>query len=114
MGYLTEYYGVRWMRIIIDGRRVPRCYDGYSENLACFTRDGLKKRVVLHELFHHLIEAERLDAHSKRGKGSQRFCESYLKQLQEIFENRIKGVETLKTFLVKKFNYWLTVSGMAL
>lgn len=57
--FLTKYYGVRRMRIILDGRRVPkRCCGLYFKNRAYFTREGLKKTVVLHELYHHLVEAK--------------------------------------------------------
>jgi hypothetical protein len=56
--FLTDYYRVRRMRIVLDGRRVPRkCCGVYSKYTACFTRTGLKRRVVLHEFYHHLIEA---------------------------------------------------------
>jgi hypothetical protein len=60
--FLTEYYGARRMRIILDGRKVPeRCYGLYFKNRAYFTRDGLKRRVVLHELYHHLTYVKKLD-----------------------------------------------------
>lgn len=55
--FLTEYYGVRRMRIVLDGRRVPKRFYGlYFKNRAYFTREGLKRRVVLPELYHHLVE----------------------------------------------------------
>jgi hypothetical protein len=31
------------------------------KNTACFTKNGLKKRIVLHELFHHLVEVSNLE-----------------------------------------------------
>jgi hypothetical protein len=53
--YLTKYYGIRTMRIVLDGRKVGNedeaCYD---ENVAYFTKRGLNKSNVLHELYHHL------------------------------------------------------------
>ena len=56
--FLAEYYGVIRMKIILDGRRVSKkCYGVYFKNKAYFTKDGLKKRVVLHELYQHLVEA---------------------------------------------------------
>ena len=62
MDFLTAYYGVRRMRIILDGRRVPKkCCGVYFDNRACFTRAGLKRRVVLHELYHHLVETKGLE-----------------------------------------------------
>lgn len=52
---LTKYYGIRRMKIVVDGRRVGNgdeaCYEDYT---AYFTKRGLNKRNVLHELYHHL------------------------------------------------------------
>jgi len=54
---LTEYYGIPRMKITLNGRRVMRaCECDYFEGIACFTKRGLKKRNVLHELYHHIIE----------------------------------------------------------
>jgi hypothetical protein len=61
VNYLTKYYGVRRMKIILDGKRVRKEWVAwYLENQACFKKDGLKKRIVLHELYHHLVEARSL------------------------------------------------------
>ena len=78
--FLTSYYHVRRMIVVLDGCRVPgKCYGVYSENLACFTRDGLKKRVVLHELFHHLIEAEGLEMPvGKEEKEANNYAKDFL------------------------------------
>jgi hypothetical protein len=52
---LTEYYGIRRMRIVLNGRKVGNgdeaCYDNC---VAYFTKRGLNKSNVLHELYHHL------------------------------------------------------------
>jgi hypothetical protein len=60
--FLTEYYGVRRMRIILNGRKVGNgdraCY---FESKAYFTKRGLKKRTVLHEFYHHLVKIKRLE-----------------------------------------------------
>jgi len=59
---LTEYYGIPRMKIIMDGRRVMRaCKCDYFEGIACFTKKGLNKRNVLHELYHHIVENKRLE-----------------------------------------------------
>ncbi len=66
LDFLTKYYGIRRMRIILDGRRVSkRCYGVYFKNKAYFTREGLKKRVVLHELYHHLVDAKRIELQNR-------------------------------------------------
>jgi hypothetical protein len=60
--FLTEYYGVRRMRIVLNGKRVG-CGDiaVYSKNRAFFTKRGLRRRIVLHELYHHLVYAKGLN-----------------------------------------------------
>jgi hypothetical protein len=53
---LTGYYGVRRMKMILNGRKVGKDWEAYYlENRAYFSKKGLKKRTVLHELYHHLI-----------------------------------------------------------
>jgi len=55
VNFLTRYYGIRRMRIVLDGRRVGNgdvaCYEN---NRAYFTKRGLNKHYVLHELYHHI------------------------------------------------------------
>lgn len=59
---LTKYYGVRRMKIIVDGRRVGNGDEAcYYENKAFFTKKTLNKRNVLHELYHHMVEAYELE-----------------------------------------------------
>jgi len=59
---LTEYYGIPKMKIILNGRRVmSACEADYFEGIACFTRKGLNKRNVLHELYHHIVEAKGIE-----------------------------------------------------
>lgn len=54
--FLTEYYEVRRMRIILNGRKVGNGDSAcYIENKAYFTKRGLNKRNVLHELYHHVV-----------------------------------------------------------
>jgi len=61
--FLTEYYGVRRMRIILNGRKVGNGdYACYFENKAYFTKRGLNKRTVLHELYHHLTYSKGIDS----------------------------------------------------
>jgi len=64
--FLTEYYGVRRMRIVLDGRRVPKGFYGlYFKSRAYFTRESLKRRVVLHEFYHHLVDAKGYELQSR-------------------------------------------------
>lgn len=44
------------MKIRLDGRKVGNGHEAvYYDSEAFFTRKGLKKRTLLHELFHHFI-----------------------------------------------------------
>ena len=60
--FLTKYYGVRQMKIKLDGRKVGNGNIAiYFQNRAYFTRRGLTKRTVLHELYHHMVYVKRLE-----------------------------------------------------
>ena len=61
VNYLTKYYRVRRMRIILNSKRVRKEWVAwYLENHACFKKEGLNKRIVLHEFYHHLVEVRSL------------------------------------------------------
>lgn len=85
VNYLTRYYGIRKMSIIVDGRRVMRTKTHktylahYCINKAYFTKRGLTKRLVLHELYHHIIYAYGLDMLlSEEERGANRFAREFL------------------------------------
>jgi hypothetical protein len=60
--FLTEYYGIRRMKIVLNGRKVGNGDVAvYFLNRAYFTRRGLTRRTVLHELYHHLIYVNGLE-----------------------------------------------------
>ena len=82
---LTEYYGIRRVKIIMDGRRVMRaCEADYFEGIACFTKRGLKKRNVLHELFHHIIENKNIKmSERKEEKEAKIFARAVIKKSDE-------------------------------
>ena len=62
VNYLSKYYGVRRMRIVLDGKKVGEWYLGmYLKNCAYFKKEGLKRKIVLHEFYHHLIETSGID-----------------------------------------------------
>jgi len=59
---LTRYYRVRPMKIVLDGRKVSKKYRAeYWRNNGYFTKRGLTKRLVLHELYHHIAEVKGLE-----------------------------------------------------
>jgi hypothetical protein len=54
--FLTEYYRIKRMKVVLNGRKVGNgdtavCF----QNRAYFTKRGLNKRTILHELYHHLV-----------------------------------------------------------
>ena len=64
---LTEYYRISKMKIILDGRKVMKGYPcDYFEGIACFTKKGLNKRNVLHELCHHIVNNKGLEISEKK------------------------------------------------
>jgi hypothetical protein len=64
---LTKYYRIPEMKITLNGRRVMRaCEADYFEGVACFTKRGLKKRNILHELYHHIIYYKNIEIPEKK------------------------------------------------
>lgn len=62
VNFLTEYYGIRRMKVILDGKKMGNRDNAfYVQNRAYFTKRGLNKRTVLHELCHHLFCVNDLD-----------------------------------------------------
>jgi hypothetical protein len=59
VNYLSKYYSVKRMRIVLNSKKVKKkCLALYSKNCAYFKKEGLKKPVVLHELYHHLVASK--------------------------------------------------------
>ena len=53
--FLSRYYGIRRMKIVVDGRKVGNSYDAcYYDFVAYFKKRGINKWNVLHEFYHHL------------------------------------------------------------
>jgi hypothetical protein len=66
VNFLTKHYGIRPMRIVLNGRKVGKSYVAYYfQNRAYFTKRGLNRRTVLHELYHHLVYAKKLDIENR-------------------------------------------------
>lgn len=79
---LTSYYGIRRIKIILNGRKVGNGYDAYYlENKAYFKKRGLNKRTVLHELYHHLVYSNNLDISEKiEEREANRFVRDFLRR----------------------------------
>jgi hypothetical protein len=79
--FLTKYYGVRPMKIKLNGRKVGNGNIAvYFQNKAYFTKRGLKKRTVLHELHHHLAYVNGLDVSKTK---EERDANSYVRDFVE-------------------------------
>jgi hypothetical protein len=62
VNFLSEYYGVKRMKIVLNGKKLGRGYEAfYFEGKAYFSKRSLNKRNVLHEFYHHLVETKRLE-----------------------------------------------------
>jgi hypothetical protein len=67
VNFLTKYYGIRRMKIVLNGRKVGNGDIAvYFQNRAYFTKRGLTKRTVLHELYHHLVYVNGLDMSQRK------------------------------------------------
>ena len=65
--FLSRYYGIRRMKIVVDGRKVGNSDDAvYYDYVAYFKKIRLNKRNVLHEFFHHLAFVYDLDLSDSR------------------------------------------------
>ena len=50
------------MKIVLNGRKVGNKYVAcYSENKAYFTKRSLRKLIILHELYHHIVSMKEIE-----------------------------------------------------
>jgi hypothetical protein len=81
VNYLTRYYGIKKMKIVLDGKKVGKkswkaCYDNGK---AYFKKGGLNKRTVLHELYHHIVSVYPLEMSlTEEEKEADRFAREVL------------------------------------
>ena len=80
VNFLTKYYDVGRMKIKFNGRKVGnRWVASYFQNKAYFSKRGLKKKTVLHELYHHLAYVNGLDVpKTKEEKDANRYARDFL------------------------------------
>jgi hypothetical protein len=69
------------MKIILDGKKVGNGHPGcYLKNKAYLTKKGLTKRMILHELYHHLIEKTGLEmTRGKEEKEAGKFSKDFFR-----------------------------------
>jgi len=75
---LAQYYGIRRMRITVDGRRVGNgdeaCYVCETRT-AYFKRKAVDRSNVLHEFYHHLAYVRKLKlSRNKEEREAQRYA----------------------------------------
>jgi hypothetical protein len=87
--YMTKHYRVKRMRIILNGRKVGNGDIAvYFENKAYFTKRGLKKRTILHELYHHLSYVNGLEmAERKEERDANFYARDFLCISRVVEEN---------------------------
>jgi len=68
------------MKITLDGRKVGNGNIAiYFQNKAYFSKRGLKKRTVLHELYHHLAYVSGLDvSKTKEERAANSYARDFL------------------------------------
>ena len=71
------------MKVILDGKRVGNGDIAvYFQNKAYFTKRGLNKQTVLHELYHHLVYINSLDMpNTKEEKAANSYARDFLSKL---------------------------------
>jgi hypothetical protein len=87
--FLSRYYGIRRMKIVVDGRSVGKrswkaCYN-YETRTAYFKRKNLDRRNVMHELFHHVVFSYNLNLSKSR---EEREAEEYANRILKGVQNR--------------------------
>ena len=70
------------MKIILNGRKVGNGDSAcYFKNKAYFKKRGLRKRTVLHEFYHHLIDAKGLEIPVRREeKEANSYAKDFLRK----------------------------------
>ena len=78
--FLAKYYGIRRMKIVVDGRRVGRKYLAiYDDNISYFKKRSLKKKIILHEFYHHLAHNDIVSSEEEERK-----AENYARKMIKI------------------------------
>ena len=81
VNYLASYYGIRKMKIVLDGKKVGKksWKAVYDSGKAYFKKEGLNKRTALHELYHHIVAVYPLEMSlAEEEKEANRFAREVL------------------------------------
>jgi hypothetical protein len=86
VNYLSKYYSVKRMRIVLNSKKVKKkCLALYSKNCAYFKKEGLKKPVVLHELYHHLVASKSFELSVRT---EEKEANSYAREFIQVKPNK--------------------------
>ena len=78
--FLAKHYGVRRMKIVLDGRKVGGKYLAvYQDNISYFKKRSIKKKIVLHEFYHHLAHNNIVSS-----KGEEQKAKKYARKMIKI------------------------------
>ena len=81
ISYLSKFYRIPRMRIVVNGRKTGKtCVAFYENNKATFRKSSLNKQNVTHEFFHHLVNCKRLNmTEREEEKEANAFAREFLK-----------------------------------
>ena len=78
--FLAKYYRVKRMKIVVDGRKVGGKYLAvYQDNISYFKKRSIKKKIVLHEFYHHLAHNNMVSS-----KGEEKEAKKYARKMIKI------------------------------
>jgi hypothetical protein len=84
---LTSYYGVRRLKLVVDGRKVlttkahKKYMAHYYRSSAYFVKRFFNKPTVLHELYHHIVDAKRITMRLREEeRNAERFARFVMKK----------------------------------
>jgi len=86
--FLAKYYKVGKMRIFVNDKkfktRRKNCCAYYCENEAYFKKTGLKRRIVLHEFYHHLVKNAKKELPRKKEEREARTYAGEFLRLKQV------------------------------
>lgn len=82
VNFLSRHYGIGKMKVVLDGRRAGRGNCGcYFDGKAYLSMKGLNKRTVLHEFYHHWVDAKGREVPSRtEERDANRYATVFLRK----------------------------------
>ena len=74
------------MRIVLNGKKVGKwCLGLYLKNCAYFKKEGSKRKIVLHELYHHLVASKGFELATM---AEEKEANSYSREFVQVKPNK--------------------------